>query len=345
MKKGFRWILAAVLAAIFAAGGVLAWGFYYDHRVPNFRGRADLYVYPGMTVQEVCDSVLAKGNVLSRRSLARAVAAEKVSVPKPGHYVLDGKMTSTYAARMLKKGWQVPVNLSLNGSIRSRRSLARKIASQMLIDAETLEKQFDNEDFLARFGVDTTSFFTLVIPDTYQIFWTEDASAILERLRQAHDAWWTDERLALARAQNLTPEEVSTLASIVDGETNYEPEMPLIAGVYLNRLREGMPLQADPTVAFCFGYSLSRILKRHLAVDSPYNTYRYAGLPPGPISCPPKTCLEAVLHPQGHGYLYFCASPEFNGSHRFAATYAEHLQNARAFQQELTRRQRERAGK
>ena len=153
------------------------------------------------------------------------------------------------------------------------------------------------------------------------------------------------ERIAAARKQGLTKNEAVTLASIVNGETRYVPEMPTIAGVYLNRLRSGMKLQADPTVAYCFNYSLNRILKVHLAVDSPYNTYKYFGLPPGPISCPPKTCLEAVLNPASHNYIFFCADPSFNGSHRFAATYAEHMQNARAFRRALTERQKASSGR
>jgi len=152
------------------------------------------------------------------------------------------------------------------------------------------------------------------------------------------EAWWTHERKEAAMAQGLTPKEVSVLASIVDGETRYVPEQPAIAAVYLNRLRIGMPLQADPTVAFCFDYKPRRILHSHLEVDSPYNTYKNRGLPPGPISCPPKSCLEAVLHPDSHNYLYFCADPSFNGSHRFAASYAEHLANARSYQRALNER-------
>ena len=345
MKKALKWMGILLLAAAAGYGAFLAWGYYYDHRMPNFRSRCDLYVYPGMTAESVVDTLLARGAVIRPASLRRSFKAEAVERPEPGHYVVDGSVTSIYAARMLKKGWQVPVKLSVNGSIRSRGALARKMAAQLLVDAETLSAAFDDPEFLARYGVDTTSFFTLILPDTYQVFWTEDAAALMERFREASRAWWTEERLRKARSQGLTREEVSTLASIVDGETKYEPEMPRIASVYLNRLRLGMKLQADPTVAWCYGYSLKRILKRHLEVDSPYNTYLHAGLPPGPISCPPKACLEAVLNPDNHGDLYFCASPDFDGSHRFAQGYSEHLVNARAFQQELTRRQKAAAGK
>ena len=166
-------------------------------------------------------------------------------------------------------------------------------------------------------------------------------STVPNLIKERND-WWTPERQAAARAQGLTPQQASTLASIVDGETRYVPEQPAIAAVYLNRLHSGMRLQADPTVAYCFDYRLNRILKSHLLVDSPYNTYMHAGLPPGPISCPPKSCLESVLHPDSHNYIFFCADPAFNGTHRFAATYTEHPANARSFQKALTERQRAR---
>lgn len=172
------------------------------------------------------------------------------------------------------------------------------------------------------------------------MYWTASPEEIFTRFRKEYDAFWTTERLAKAEALGLTPLEVSTLASIVNGETLQQSEYPVIAGVYLNRLRRGMKLQADPTVAFCFNYELDRILKKHTRVDSPYNTYRYAGLPPAPINVSPKACIDAVLNPDTHGYLYFCASPDFDGTHRFAVSYSEHLRNARAFQRALTARQR-----
>jgi UPF0755 protein len=135
--------------------------------------------------------------------------------------------------------------------------------------------------------------------------------------------------------------QVSVVASIVSGETLKSFEYPVIAGVYLNRYRKGMKLQADPTVCFCFNYELDRVLKKHLTIDSPYNTYKYKGLPPAPINVPPKACLDAVLNPDKHGYIYFCASAAFDGTHKFAVGYTEHMKNAREFQKALTRRNRE----
>jgi UPF0755 protein len=183
----------------------------------------------------------------------------------------------------------------------------------------------------------------MVLPDTYQMYWTASVKEIFDRFKKEYDRFWTPERLEKAKSQRLTPMQVSVMASIVSGETLKSFEYPVIAGVYLNRYRKGMKLQADPTVAFCHDYSLDRILKKHLTVESPYNTYKYVGLPPRPINVPPKACLEAVLDPAEHKYIYFCASPAFDGTHRFAVTYNEHLKNAREFQRELTKRRRARA--
>ena len=326
MKK----VLTGMILVALLVGAIIAYGKFYDRKVPNFRGTSELYVYPGMSAQDVCDSIVAMGGVKKPRSLSRCMG--KVT---PGHYLIDSTCTSMYVSRMLRSGWETPVKLTLSGSIRTYRVLARKIGSQMLADSAAVAGYIVDS-----LSVDTLQLFTRVIPDSYQIKWTASPREVMDRLFREADAWWTPERLAAAKKQGLTRDEAITLASIVDGETRYVPEQPAIAGVYLNRLRTGMKLQADPTIAFCYGYKLNRILKVHLQVDSPYNTYKNYGLPPGPISCPPKSCLEAVLHPDSHSYIFFCADPSFNGSHRFAATYAEHLVNARAFQKALTERQR-----
>ena len=329
--------------ALCLVGGVKLYRMWYDRKASNFSGLKELYIHPGMTAQQVCDSILSSGVVKNQASLERVF--RDVESVQTGHYCIDTGCSSMYVARMLRGGWQAPVNLTLSGSIRTPGILARKIGAQMLADSSAVADFVYSDDSLARFGVDAAHLFTLIIPDTYQMLWTASVSEIIDRLSKERDAWWTPERIAAAKAQGLTPEQACTLASIVAGETRYEPEMPTIAGVYLNRLRTGMRLQADPTIAFCFDYEPRRILNVHLAVDSPYNTYKYAGLPPGPISCPPKSCLEAVLHPKSHNYIFFCADPSFNGSHRFAASYKDHQANARAFQQALNERQKAAAAK
>lgn len=341
MKKNLLIGLALVCGVALLGGGVAAWREFYDRKLPNFSGSFSFYVTPDMEPEAVLDTILASGKVRREGSLRRRVGAlEKMRV---GHYTLDANSSSMYAARMLSHGWQTPVSLSISGAIRSPKVLARKIGAQMLTDSATVADFLYSDDSLAAYGIDTTLLFTKVIPASYEVKWTAGVREIMDLLVRESDKWWTPERLSKARAQGLTRAEAVTLASIVDGETRYVPEQPDIAGVYLNRLRKGMKLQADPTVAYCYGYTLRRILKAHLDVDSPYNTYKYPGLPPGPISCPPKSCLEAVLSPGEHSYLFFCASPEFDGSHRFAVSYSDHLVNARAFQAALTKRLRERA--
>ncbi len=340
MKKVLVWTGAVAAVLLLVWGAVKAYRIWYDRKVPNFTGVRHLYIYPDMSLEEVEDDILSGGKVKKASSFRRVF--REVREVKPGHYLLDSTCTSMYVKRMLERGWQTPVNLTLSGSIRREGDLARKIGSQMMVDSARVAAFIGSNDSLARYGVTRTHLFTLILPDTYQFLWTASVPEIMDRLVEQRNAWWTAERKDAAQKLGLTLQEVSTLASIVDGETKYVPEQPAIAAVYLNRLRAGMKLQADPTVAYCFDYQLNRVLKSHLLVDSPYNTYMYMGLPPGPISCPPKSCLEAVLHPDSHNYIFFCADPAFNGRHRFAATYAEHLANARAFQRALTERQRAR---
>ena len=340
MKKVLVWTGAVAAVLLLVWGAVKAYRIWYDRKVPNFTGVRHLYIYPDMSLEEVEDDILSGGKVKKASSFRRVF--REVREVKPGHYLLDSTCTSMYVKRMLERGWQTPVNLTLSGSIRREGDLARKIGSQMMVDSARVAAFIGSNDSLARYGVTRTHLFTLILPDTYQFLWTASVPEIMDRLVEQRNAWWTAERKDAAQKLGLTLQEVSTLASIVDGETKYVPEQPAIAAVYLNRLRTGMKLQADPTVAYCFDYQLNRVLKSHLLVDSPYNTYMYMGLPPGPISCPPKSCLEAVLHPDSHNYIFFCADPAFNGRHRFASTYAEHLANARAFQRALTERQRAR---
>ena len=330
-------IIAASVVAIVAAISALRW--YGDNKRPNFSERHVLYVYPDMTAEQVLDSLSSV--VIRPRSLARTFdRMEVASKMKPGRYVIEPSSPSIYVARMLNFGWQTPQNLTLSGTIRKKGVLAEKISRQMMVDSASVADALDSADFLAPYGFTPENVFALFLPDTYQMYWTASVKDIFNRMKKEYDAFWTQERLDKASELKLSPMQVSVLASIVSGETLKDFEYPVIAAVYLNRYRKGMKLQADPTVAFCFDYEPDRILKKHLAVDSPYNTYKYRGLPPAPINVPPKACVDAVLNPDGHRYLYFCASADFDGTHRFAVTYSEHLKNARAFQRALTEKRK-----
>ena len=339
MKRNIIIILIASCALIGAVTGFFFGRWYNDNRRPNFTEKYVLFVRPETSVQTVIDSLVSGAGAQRPRSLERCFEEENLTAcMKPGRYVIEPSFTSIYVARMLTHGWQTPGNMTLSGTIRTKARLAQKIAAQMMADSASIAQALDSAEFLQPYGFTPENVFAMILPDTYQMYWTASVREIFDRLKKEYDTFWTPERLDKAKAQKLNQMQVSVLASIVSGETLKSFEYPRIAGVYLNRYRKGMRLQADPTVAFCFNYEPDRILKKHLKVDSPYNTYKYAGLPPAPINVPPKACLEAVLSPENHKYLYFCASPDFDGTHRFAVTYSEHQKNARAFQRELTRR-------
>lgn len=340
-------IIAGVAAALAVLGGIAGFivgRYWIDNRTPNFTEEYVLYVHPETTVDQVVDSLYVGAGTIRPKSLARAFKEMEVAQKmKPGRYVVEPSVPSIYVARMLVFGWQTPQNMTLSGTIRSKGRLAQKIGVQMMVDSADVAKALEDKDFLAKYGFTPENVFALVLPDTYQMYWTASVEEIFDRFKKEYDEFWTEERVAKAKAQGLSKMDVSILASIVSGETLKDFEYPKIAGVYLNRYKKGMKLQADPTVCFCYDYTLDRVLKKHLQIDSPYNTYKYAGLPPAPINVPPKLCLEAVLNPDQHGYIYFCASPAFDGTHRFAVGYGEHLKNAREFQRELTKRRIARA--
>ena len=339
-------VISVLTVAVLLAGaaGFVLGRYYIDNKKPNFSEKYVLYVRPEMTVGEVLDSLQTRAGTIRPKSVERAFAEmETADRMKPGRYVVDSTCTSIYVARMLVFGWQTPQNMTLSGTLRKKDRIAQRISSQMMIDSASVADALNDEAFLADYGFTPENVFALIIPDTYEMYWTASVKDIFDRFKKEYDAFWTSDREAKAKAQGLTPMQVSVMASIVSGETLKAFEYPIIAGVYLNRYKKGMRLQADPTIAFCYDYTLDRILKKHLTVDSPYNTYKHVGLPPAPINVPPKACLEAVLNPQKHNYIYFCASPAFDGTHNFAVGYNEHLKNARAFQRELTARRRAKA--
>ena len=343
MKKATYILLVLILLAI---GGFIGWNWLWDNKLPNFRKQAEIYVYPESTAGEILDLIADKAQVISRKSLERCFQAKQVEqYLTPGHYTVSPGDASVYVARMLNNGWQTPVRLSLTGNLRIKSNIAAKIASQLQLDSATALRVLNDDKLLADYGFTSRNVFSLLMPDTYDIYWTASMKDVFDKQKGAWDAFWTAERDGKAKALRLTRQQVSILASIVKAESNNEAEMPKIAGVYLNRLKIGMPLQADPTIAFCYDYQLNRILNRHLEVDSAYNTYTHTGLPPGPICVPTRAAMEAVLNPDfggtwGAGNLYFCANADFSGTHVFAKTLSEHNRNAQAFQAELNRRNR-----
>lgn len=255
---------------------------------------------------------------------------------KPGRYVLSSNMTNLQAIRFLRAGIQAPVRITFN-NVRLVPELSEKITKNLDLSASEFEAALIRFAMNNPHGFDKDNVLSMFIPNTYEVYYNVSAEELINRMYEEYDNFWTPEREALAEKLGLTKIEVSILASIVQAESVKRDEAPVIAGLYLNRLKQNIPLQADPTLVFANGdFSLKRVLNEHKEIDSPYNTYRYAGLPPGPINMPEIRSLDAVLNYKPSNYLYMCAKEDFSGYHNFASDYNEHLRNAARYQKALT---------
>ena len=301
------------------------------------RGEYELYVGSRSGYAAVEDSLMPHLKYRAAfRLYARRLDLEHTF--KPGHYVLRPGMNVVEVARMLKLGLQTPVRISVN-NVRTSAQLARKLARQIDADSASMMRALTSKELAAEVGFDSLTLFSMFIPDTYEVWWTITPEDFVRRMKREYDRFWTGERDARRARSGLSRLGVMTLASIVYEETRKTDEMPRIAGVYVNRLRRGIPLQADPTIKYAMqDFGLRRILYRHLKYPSPYNTYINKGLPPSPICMPGKNAIDAVLNFEEHDYLYVCARPTFDGYHTFARTLREHNANARAYSAELNRR-------
>jgi UPF0755 protein len=256
----------------------------------------------------------------------------------PGCYVITPSMSCLSAIRMFRNGQQTPVKFTFN-NVRLKTDLAERIGEQLMLDPEKVWERINDPKVCESFGFDTATIVSMFIPNTYEMYWNISENKFLERMKKEYDRFWTPERVEKAKAIPLTPVQVAVLASIVEEETAKKTDYAIVAGLYINRLRKKILLQADPTVKFAVGnFSLRRILYAHLEVDSPYNTYKYQGLPPGPIRIPSVAGMDAVLNYEQHNYLYMAAKEDFSGRTNFAATYAEHLQNAKRYQNALNKK-------
>lgn len=255
-----------------------------------------------------------------------------------GRYGVDTKISANGLFNMLKRGEQTPLNVPIP-SVRTMDKLAAAVGKKLELDSTELYRALTDEKVCQRYGYTLETIPSMFIPDSYNMYWTVTVDEFLDRMKKEHERYWNEERLAKAKALDMTPTEVSTLASIVTEETAATQEKPTVAGLYINRLRKGMLLQSDPTVKFAMhDFTIRRILNRMLTTDDPYNTYKYKGLPPGPIRIPLKEDLEAVLNYEHHDYIYMCAKEDFSGTHNYARNEAEHAANARRYHQALNAR-------
>ena len=308
----------------------------------QFKGNAvvrehELFVSARASYQTLTDSLMP----VIRHHAAFGIYARRLGLAqsfKPGHYVLRPGMNVIEIVRMLKLGVQTPVRVTIQ-NVRTPAQLARRLSRQLDADSTAWMAALTSKQLAGEVGFDSVTLFSMFIPDTYEFYWTVSPQDFVHRMKREYDRFWTPERDARRQRSGLSRLEVMTLASIVYEETRKTDEMPRIAGVYINRLRRGIPLQADPTVKYAMqDFALRRILYKHLKYPSPYNTYVNKGLPPSPICMPGKNAIEAVLDFEKHDYIFFCARPTFDGYHNFARTLSEHNRNARAYSAELNRR-------
>lgn len=341
MKKKSR-ILLWTLLILLAAGTLAALNFYgtfYYNNVKDSDKPSEVRIYRDFTYDQLITAVLQTGAIDNETTFLRAARFMKLRDNfRPGLYRLKPGMGNKALVRMFAKGWQQPVRLVIPGYFRNLDRFADFLGEQLEAGREAFAKSLNDPASGARYGFDAANYIGMFIPNTYEVWWTVTPEEFQERMHNEYEKFWSGSRDEKARAIGLTRQQVSTLASIVIEETKYEPEMPRVAGVYMNRLHLDMPLQADPTVIFAVGEpGLKRVLNRHLEIDSPYNTYKYAGLPPGPITMPPVVAIDAVLNYEHHDYLYFCAKDSFDGTHAFAKTLSAHNENARRYQRALSR--------
>lgn len=337
MKKSTKTVIGSLCVACVAMAALSYWLFFTSINSAGMNVR--VYVDDNDTA----DSVYVKikdaahpGQMIGVRICGALMGyAEKVH---KGSYLIDLNTNSFGLVRKLRGGRQDPVKLLIPVA-HTMRNLAARLAVPLATDSAGLARVFYDEKLLEQYAVDTFTAACLFIPNTYEVYWDITPENLLKRMKREYDAFWTEERQEKARKAGLTPNQVYTLASIVEQESANERERPMIAGMYLNRLRQGMKLQADPTVKFALqNFSLRRIMHNHLAVDSPYNTYRHEGLPIGPICIPSLNAINSVLNYSRHEYLYMCAKEDFSGTHNFAEDYEEHLRNAKKYAEALNKR-------
>ena len=255
-----------------------------------------------------------------------------------GRYAINPGEGAFAVLRRLRNGQQSPVRLTIPEA-RTTNRLAAILAGKLMLDSAAIATALADSAICAQAGYDTCTIPCMFVADTYEVYWNISIDKLIERMKREHDKFWNEERRTKAQQAGLTPEEVCTLASIVDEETANLAEKPMIAGMYINRLKQNMPLQADPTIKFALkDFALKRIYRKMLDTDSPYNTYRNTGLPPGPIKIASSDGIDAVLNHEHHDYLYMCAKEDFSGTHNFAHSYKEHLDNAARYAKALNQR-------
>ena len=335
-KKTLAWIVSIFLLLLVTTAVII---YSMVFKPIELAETSYIYIDKNSDYEKIVDQLKDKVE-LPNENIFRLLA-DRMNYPnmvRTGRYAIEDGMTMPDIIRRLRSGGQAPISLTFN-NIRTMESLAGRLSSQLMIDSVSILNVLNDTSVAANYGFNEQTFGAMFIPNTYEVYWDTSIESLINRMKREYNAFWNDDRRAKAEKLGLTPLEVTTLASIVEEEATYADEYPIVAGLYINRLNRGMRLEADPTVKFAVGdASLRRILFKHLEVESPYNTYKIDGLPPGPIRIPSTASINATLSPTQHNYIFMCAKDDLSGRHNFAVTHAEHARNARAYQRALNER-------
>lgn len=332
LKKAIKWVGLGILALILYFAYIL----FFPNIFPRTEEKTYLCIPDSSTYSDV-QVLLEKDAKIINTSAFKQVASllHYGSKIRSGRYELKKGMNNFQLVRILRSGRQTPVRLTFN-NIRTKEQLAARLGTQLMADSVSILALMNDTAFLSQYGLTPNTAIAMFIPNTYEVFWNLNAKDLFERMNKEYTKFWTNERKEKAAAIPMTPVQVSTLASIVEEETNNKTDRPKVAGLYINRLKSDMPLQADPTLKYAVGdFGLKRLTLKQILYISPYNTYRNHGLPPGPIRVASESGIDAVLNYTHHNYIYMCASETFNGEHKFASTWAEHQANAKRYQAKL----------
>lgn len=327
-----------VFAVMFLVMGFRAYTLFGYIFKPNVTKNTVILIPSGSDYKAVEKIVLDK-NFLTEPKAFNWVAKKKdyKKFVKPGRYMVLKGWNTNQVVNMLRLGQQTPLKVTFN-NVRFFDDLAGKVSRYFEADSLQFLSALKADSLISKYEFQPETFSAMFIPNTYEFYWTTTPIEFVDRMSREYHKFWNDERQQKAKALGLTPTEVTTLASIVQEETVKEEEKPTVAGLYLNRLKLGMLLQADPTIKFALhDFTIRRVTNEMLEVDSPYNTYKYAGLPPGPINFPEMGSIDAVLNPKNHNYLYMCAKEDFSGYHNFSTNLAQHNINAARYRNALNK--------
>lgn len=344
-KSGFvlwKKILIVLIILIFGVGGV---SFYYvyktiyqPHVILQGKKTEFFYIHTGWKFENVLNALYEKNYVTNRGIFEWLAEKKKLSYHIfPGKYKLQEKMSYNEIINLLRSGKQIPVEISLD-NLHTKQQIASRVGKVLETDSMKIMELLNDNEYLKKFHFNSKEVITVFIANKYIFNWNTSAEQFFKRMLKESEKFWNKDRMRKLGEMNFSKLEVFTLASIVERESFRKDEKNIIAGVYMNRLKKGMLLQADPTVIYATGdFSIKRVLKKHLEIDSPYNTYKYTGLPPGPICLPSISSIDAVIDYDKNNFMYFCAKEDFSGYHNFAETYAQHIINAKKYQYALNK--------